>query len=76
VVAPSAFPGWWWAGGIPAHPEVQAAQIVRQLADGETPRQSAGLPAWTVVAYIFAALFVLQLLFVLATLGISLVTGF
>lgn len=76
VVAPSAFPGWWWAGGIPTHPEVQAAQIVRQLADGETPRQSAGLPAWTVVAYIFAALFAFQLLFMLATLGISLVTAF
>ncbi|PKN90632.1 MAG: hypothetical protein CVU44_23050 [Chloroflexi bacterium HGW-Chloroflexi-6] len=76
VVAPSASSGWWWAGSVSAHPEIQAAQIIRQLADGETPRQSAGLPAWTVVAYVFAILFALQVVFILLSLGISLVAGF
>lgn len=76
VVVPSPASGWWWAGGVSPRPEIQAAQIIRQLADGETPRQSAGLPAWTVVAYVFATIFALQILFVLLSIGISLVTGF
>jgi hypothetical protein len=33
-------------------------------------------PAWTYVAYVFAALFALQLLFMLFAFGVSLVTGF
>jgi hypothetical protein len=76
VVVPSPAPGWWWAGGASNRPENQAAQIIRQLADGETPRQSAGLSAWVIVAYVFAGLFALQLLFVLLGIGISLVAGF
>ncbi len=68
--------GWWWVGGATSHPEIQAAQLIRQLADGETPRLTAGLPAWTIVAYVFAALFTLQVIFVLLSLGVSVVAGF
>jgi hypothetical protein len=54
----------------------QAAQSVQQLAEGqEIHRQKAGRSAWTVVVYVFAALFMLQLLFLLLIFGISLVVG-
>lgn len=76
VVVPSPAPGWWWAGGASNRPENQAAQIIRQLADGETPRQGAGQPAWVIVAYVFAGLFAVQLLFILLSIGIALVAGF
>jgi hypothetical protein len=76
VVVPSPAPGWWWAGGASNRPENQAAQIIRQLADGETPRQGAGLSAWVIVAYVFAGLFAIQLLFILLSIGIALVAGF
>jgi len=52
----------------------QAAQSVQKLAEGqEIHRQKTGRSAWTIVAYVFAALFMLQLLFILLMLGISLV---
>ena len=76
VVVPSALAGWWWVGGVVSHPEIPAAQLIRQLADGETPRLTVGLPAWTVVAYVFGALFAIQVLFVLLSIGVSLVAGF
>jgi hypothetical protein len=54
----------------------QAAQSVQQLAEGqEIRRQKMGRSAWTIVVYVFAALFMLQLLFMLLMLGISLVVG-
>jgi hypothetical protein len=53
---------------------VQAAQSVQQLAEGqEVRRQRIGRSVWTFVIYIFAALFMLELLLVLLTFGISLV---
>ena len=52
----------------------QAAQSVQQLAEGqEVRRQRVGRSAWTFVIYVCAALFMLQLLFVLLAFGISLV---
>ena len=55
---------------------VQAAQSVQKLAEGEAiEKQKAGRSPWTVVIYVFAALFALQLLFILLALGISLVAG-
>jgi hypothetical protein len=52
----------------------QAAQSVQQLAEGqELRKQRPGRSAWTIVVYVFAALFMLQLLFILLALGISLV---
>jgi hypothetical protein len=55
----------------------QAAQSVQQLAEGqEIRRQKMGRSAWTIVVYVFAGLFLLQLLFMLFALGISFVSGF
>ena len=54
----------------------QAAQSVQQLAEGqELRKQRIGRSAWTILVYVFAALFMLQLLFILLALGISLVVG-
>ncbi len=54
----------------------QAAQSVQQLAEGqEIRRQKLGRSAWTILVYVFAALFMLQLLFILLALGVSLVVG-
>jgi hypothetical protein len=56
----------------------QAAQSVQQLAEGQEVRRQPvpiGRSAWTFVIYVFAALFMLELLFVLLTFGISLVVG-
>jgi hypothetical protein len=56
----------------------QAAQSVQKLAEGEevVRPQKAARSAWTFLIYVFAALFMLELLFVLLTVGISLVAGF
>ncbi|HUF00579.1 MAG TPA: DUF5671 domain-containing protein [Anaerolineales bacterium] len=55
----------------------QAAQSVQELAEGQQiRRQRMGRSAWTVIVYVFAALFILQLLFMLFAFGISLVVGF
>ncbi|HSL44273.1 MAG TPA: DUF5671 domain-containing protein [Anaerolineales bacterium] len=55
---------------------LQAAQSVQQLAEGQSiQRQKLGRSPWSIVVYVFAALFILQLLFVLLSLGISLVVG-
>ncbi len=52
----------------------QAAQSVQKLAEGQDiQKQKAGRSPWTIVLYVFAALFALQLLFILFALGISLV---
>lgn len=54
----------------------QAAQSVQQLAEGqEIRRQKMGRSPWIIVVYVFAALFLLQLLFGLLMFGISLVVG-
>jgi len=57
----------------------QAAESARALAEGQELRpQSAAksTPAWTYVAYVFAGLFVCQLLAILLALGVSMVSGF
>ena len=55
---------------------VQAAQSIQQLAEGqEIRRQKLGRSAWTIVIYVFAGLFMLELLILLLTFGISLVVG-
>ena len=54
----------------------QAAQSLQQLAEGqEIRKQKMGRSPWTIAVYVFAALFMLQLLAILLALGISLVTG-
>ncbi|GAB4501995.1 MAG: DUF5671 domain-containing protein [Anaerolineales bacterium] len=77
VIVPPLSGKWLWVGDSAVKAEERAAQIIRQLAEGETPRPAAaGTSAWTVVAYIFAALFGLQLLFGLLMLIVALLTNF
>jgi len=60
-----------------ADDSAQAGQFIQQLAEGEEiQKQKQAGSAWIYVVYVFAALFALQLLFVLFAIGISLVTGF
>ena len=57
----------------------QAADSAKALAEGQEirPQSSARTTSvWTYVAYVFAALFACQLLFMLLMLGVSMVTGF
>jgi hypothetical protein len=54
---------------------VRAAQSVQQLAEGqEIHKQKTGRSPWMIAIYVFAALFIFQLLFLLLALGISLIT--
>lgn len=60
-----------WADDV-----AQAALSVQMLAEGQEVRlQNQSRSAWIYVVYVFAALFALQLLFMLLALGIALVTG-
>lgn len=55
----------------------QASQFVRQLAEGEAiQKEKQKNSAWMIVVYVAAGLFALQVLLILLTIGISLVTGF
>src|SRR6266508_5615164 len=52
----------------------QAVQFIQQLAEGdEILKQKTGRSHWMIAVYVFAALFMVQLLFLLLALGISLV---
>ncbi len=54
----------------------QAAQSLQKLAEGqEIQKQKTSRSPWTIVIYVFAALFALELLFTLLAVGISLVVG-
>ena len=68
---------WFFTGGVRPLPAAatQAAQTVRQLAEGQGVRQQTGASGWMVVVYIIAALFGLELLGGLVALGISLLGG-
>ncbi len=60
-----------------AEDAAQASQFVRQLAEGEEIRkQRSTRSAWMIAVYVAAGLFALQFLFILLTIGISLVAGF
>jgi hypothetical protein len=55
----------------------QAAQSAQMLAEGqEVHMQKPTRSAWIYIVYIFAALFALEVLFILLAFGISLVSGF
>jgi hypothetical protein len=73
VIVPVGVSGWHWPGGVPRNGMALAAQMVRQMAEGQEVRPVAGTSAWQLVAYVFAALFTLELLFLALMLGISLV---
>ena len=71
IIVPVENPSWFWPGVVPHNGGALAAQIVRQLVDGQEVRPASGTAAWQVVAYVFAGLFALQLAFVLFALVVS-----
>ena len=75
LVVPANLPGWYWLGGAQKNDPGVTAQIIRQMAEGQEIHTSSGTPAWQVVVYVFAALFGLELLGLLFSLGISLIVG-
>lgn len=75
IIVPVETPRWYWPGGFPRNGVSAAAQMVRQLSEGQEVRTVAGTSTMQVVAYVFAILFGIQLLFMLFGLGISMVAG-
>jgi Domain of unknown function (DUF5671) len=77
LIVPQPSQGWLWAGGIRPLPSAatQAAQTVRQLAEGQEVRQQAGASGWMIAVYIVAGLFGLEILGLLISVGISLMGG-
>lgn len=71
VVVPGPVVGWEWPGVDPRRGFAAAAVRVRDLARGESSRPAAGPAAWQIVAYVFAALFAVELLFLLLALFLS-----
>ncbi|MEJ5223408.1 MAG: hypothetical protein WHV44_03055, partial [Anaerolineales bacterium] len=59
----------WLAGGL--SPD-QAARAAQALSEGQAARFRQGTSAWTIVAYVFAILFAVQLVFIALTLVLSL----
>jgi hypothetical protein len=74
LIVPQAAQGWLWTGGIHPLPAAanQAAQTIRQLAEGQEARQQAGTSGWMIIVYIIAGLFGLEILGLLISLGFSL----
>jgi uncharacterized protein DUF5671 len=66
IIVPNEAKGLIWAGGINKAATLQAAQAVRQLAEGQELRQQqvGSNSAWMILVYIAAALFGLELLLV------------
>ncbi len=71
VVIPSEAEGLIWAGGVSKQVVQQAAQAVRQLAEGQDTVQQSSGSGWRVVLYIAAALFGLEVLLGIVGLVIS-----
>ncbi len=73
VIVPDESQGTVWAGGVPNQVFQQAAQVIRQLAEGQTVRQKSvgGTSGWLIVVYIAAGLFGLELLLFLVSLIVS-----
>ena len=73
IVVPVPREKWLWLNNDRKSVE-QAAQVAHQLSDGQEVKLG-GTSAFMVMVYIFAALFGLQLLFILLSIGISLIVG-
>jgi hypothetical protein len=70
IIVPNDAQELFWAGGVSKQAVQQAAQIARQLAEGqEVRKQSGGNSSWMIIVYAAAALFGLELLF-LITVGV------
>jgi hypothetical protein len=65
IVVPDAVEGVHWAGGIDANPIHKAALAARQLAEGQAAPQVQKRSGWMVIVYVAAALFGLELIFML-----------
>ena len=66
IIVPAEDTGWlFWPAGR------DRQQLVRQLADGQEVSAPAGTAPWQIVAYIFAALFALQLALGVLLVGLS-----
>jgi hypothetical protein len=78
VVVPGDAPGWVLSGlprrGLNVTAQ-QAAQALRQLAEGQEVRPSAATSAGTIVLYVIAVLFGIEVAFLLFALLMSLITG-
>ena len=76
LVLPTPARGWRWVAAgsqsLPAQAR-QAAQIVRQLAEGETPSPPRENSPLLVLVYVLAGLFVLELILAVVGVGASLV---
>ncbi|HSM72217.1 MAG TPA: hypothetical protein VK851_11805, partial [Anaerolineales bacterium] len=72
IVVQNEAPNLVWADDA-----AQAATSAQLLAEGQKVQKKKPMrSAWTFVVYVFAALFALQMLFVLLAMGISMVAGF
>jgi hypothetical protein len=74
LIVPDEAAGVYWLNDFG-----QAAESVRALAEGQKLSPQSAIktaPAWTYVAYVLAALFACQLLVMLLSLGVSMVTNF
>jgi hypothetical protein len=69
IIVPDESKDLIWAGGVSMQATQQAAQIVRQLAEGQELHQRTGIHSgWMLVVYIAAALFGLEILSVIVGL--------
>ena len=75
LIVAQELPGWYWPGGVIKNGPGVTAQIVRQLAEGQEVRTSAGFSAWQTAAFVCAILFGFQILIMLFGLGVSLISG-
>ena len=65
IIVPNETPGLIWAGGVSDESVRQAAQAVRQLAEGQPVRQKGAGSGWRIVVYVAAALFGAELLLII-----------
>lgn len=78
LVLPTAADGWAWVGSgeRPLHEWAElASQAVRLRAEGLPLRPAASSSPWVVAGYVFGGLFAVELLLMLASLLINLISG-
>lgn len=75
LIAPVKMEKWYWPGPAFEQSNKIIAQAVKQMSEGQNVKPSGGVSAIQIVAYVLAALFGIQLLFVLITLAVSVITG-
>ncbi len=75
IIIPIPEQGWYWPGLEEKKASGTAANIVRQLAEGQEVRVSGSASGWQIAVYVLAALFGLQILLMVLSLGISLISN-